>query len=270
MRHAVSRYASRSPAFASCLRACPGSAPSAARSACSGARLEAGLIRRLLGQGTRGGSSCRRAFSTPAAGADPASRCWSCGAEHVGSFSFFCPAPGCGAAMEADYRGTTHFELLGLTPKFALDLAEVDKAYKDLQRKLHPDRHAQAEERQRERVDAHSARVNEAVSTLRSPLLRAGYWMELHGVRVLEEDQRIDDAATMMEVMEVSEEIEEAKSQGAIDRLASDNDAKVSEIEGKLEACFQKEDWEAGRPLLERLQMLTRLRQRMDEWRPPS
>ena len=50
--------------------------------------------------------------------------------------------------------------------------------WKDLQRLLHPDRHASQCEEQRGRAEAHSAKVNEAVAVLRSPLRRAQYWME--------------------------------------------------------------------------------------------
>ncbi|CAJ1340536.1 unnamed protein product [Effrenium voratum] len=37
--------------------------------------------------------------------------------------------------------------------------------------------------------------------------------MELHGQKILLEEQRIEDASTMMEVMETSEELDDAKSQ---------------------------------------------------------
>lgn len=169
--------------------------------------------------------------------------------------------------MEAEYGNTTHFEILGIQPEFVLDLSAVDHAYKNLQRKLHPDRFSQAAEEEQAIAQAHSTRVNEAVSVLRSPIRRAGYWMELHGVRVLEEDQRMDDAETMMEVMEASEEIAEATTQEQIDNLARSNDAKVREVEKQLANIFQGKQWDDARRLVERLQMLARLRERMNDWR---
>lgn len=211
-----------------------------------------------------GPAGCRR-FGSAAAAAEHPWTCAGCGKQHS-SFAFICGA--CGGIAEASYTGISHFQMFGLEPRFILDLTEVDNAYKDLQRKLHPDRHANAAEHERELVDMHSARVNEAVSTLRSPLLRAGYWMELHGVRVLEEDQRMEDMATMMEVMEISEELEEATTQSQVDALTADNVAKMATIEAELDGCFRTEDWAAARPLVERLQMLTRLKERMDGWSP--
>jgi len=171
--------------------------------------------------------------------------------------------------MEADYGSTTHYALLGLEPVFELEHGAADRAYKQLQRKLHPDNFAQAGPEQLELAEAHSARLNEAVAVLRSPLRRAGYWMELQGLRVLEEDQRMDDAATMMEVMEVSEAIEEASTQRDIDSLIEQNAAKVRDVESQLAGIFRAEDWDAARRLVERLQMLERLSQRLNDWQAP-
>merc|ERR1711976_418702 len=107
------------------------------------------------------------------------------------------------------------------------------------------------------------------MGVLRSPLLRAGYWMELNGVRVLEEDQRMADAETMMEVMEVSEEIEDAETKAEINSISEVNVQKIKEVEGKLSSLFESKDWESAKTLLERLQMLTRIQTRLDEWTGP-
>uniref|UniRef100_A0A7S2M1Z1 J domain-containing protein n=1 Tax=Zooxanthella nutricula TaxID=1333877 RepID=A0A7S2M1Z1_9DINO len=191
--------------------------------------------------------------------------CQNCNASSE-TFAFFCRS--CGAVMDADYGIATHFDVLGLEPRYALDLDGVDKAYKDLQKQLHPDRHAQAGERDKAAVEAHAARLNEAVATLRSPLRRAGYWMELHGVRILEDDQRMQDAEMMMEVMEVSEQIEDASTQVEIDELVRHNNEKIAGVEASVAELFSREDWAAARPLVEKLQMLTRLGERMNEWTP--
>jgi len=193
--------------------------------------------------------------------------CKGCGTQHPG-FVFFCSS--CAAVMEAEYGKTSHFELLGLPQSLDLDPKKLDEAYKALQRQLHPDRHAQASESERELVEKHAARLNEAVAVLRSPLRLASYWMHLHGVDVLQEEQRMQDAETMMEVMEVSEELGEAKKQSEVDQLISVNSGRLGDAEARLRKALGAADWDAARVLTERLQMLTRLRQRLNEWSPPS
>ncbi|CAE7762435.1 hscB [Symbiodinium sp. CCMP2456] len=49
----------------------------------------------------------------------------------------------------------------------------------------------------------------------------------LKGQAVLLEEQRIEDAATMMEVMETSEELDEAKSQEEVDEIRARNNSKA-------------------------------------------
>lgn len=117
-------------------------------------------------------------------------------------------------------------------------------------------------------ADAHSAKVNEAVAVLRSPLRRAHYWMELNGQKILLEEQRIEDTETMMEVMETSEELDDAKTQDEVDRIRKRNRSKIESVESELSSIFQREDWSTARHRVERLQMLTRLQERMDDWRP--
>jgi len=164
--------------------------------------------------------------------------------------------------------GINHFELLGVDTTFEVDPQTVDAAYKDLQRLLHPDRHVSQPEAQRELADVHSAKVNEAVAVLRSPLRRAHYWMELNGQDILLEEQRIEDNQTMMEVMETSEELDDAKTQEEVDRIRKQNRTKIETVESELSSIFKQKDWSTARHRVERLQMLTRLQERMDDWRP--
>lgn len=191
--------------------------------------------------------------------------CGKCGQGHE-AFAFVCSS--CGNLMELDTRGATHFAVMGLPQKFAISASEVETAYKALQNILHPDRHARAGDQSLALAEKHSARVNEAVAVLRTPLKRVAYWMELKGVRVLEEDQRMEDMETMMEVMETSEEIDAARTQAEVDALTESNAAKMRSVEDDLVDIVEQEDWQTARQRLERLQMLTRISERLNDWRP--
>eukprot|EP00930_Biecheleria_cincta_P063793 TRINITY_DN49328_c0_g1_i1.p1 TRINITY_DN49328_c0_g1~~TRINITY_DN49328_c0_g1_i1.p1 ORF type:complete len:251 (+),score=49.15 TRINITY_DN49328_c0_g1_i1:32-754(+) len=232
------------------------------------ARLRPGLV---PVRGARHGLRGFRAFgadAAPSAAAGTPGVCPSCGAPQPETLALVCPA--CGRLASMERKATSHYELLGLAPEFQVNPAKVDTAYKDLQRLLHPDRHATSSEEQRGLAASHSAKLNEAVRVLRSPLLRAHHWMELHGVRVLQEDQRIEDTSTLMEVMEMSEEIAEATTRAEIDELAERIVQKMSAVEEQLSEVFRREDWDAARPLIERLQMLSRLHERANDWQAPT
>jgi len=78
--------------------------------------------------------------------------------------------------------GRNHFELFGLPVAFEVDMTRLAETYRELQRALHPDRFANASDRERRLSVQQAARVNEAYQILRSPLRRARYLLELRGV----------------------------------------------------------------------------------------
>ena len=75
-----------------------------------------------------------------------------------------------------------HFELLGLPVRYAIDAKALDAAYRELQRNVHPDRHAASDDASRRLALQAAARVNEAYRTLADPVGRAGYLLSLSGV----------------------------------------------------------------------------------------
>ena len=75
-----------------------------------------------------------------------------------------------------------HFELFGLPVRYAIDAAALERAYRELQRKVHPDRHASAGDAERRLALQAAARVNEAYRTLADPVERARYLLALHGI----------------------------------------------------------------------------------------
>ena len=78
----------------------------------------------------------------------------------------------------------SHFELFGLPPAFGLDGAALEKAYREIQSRVHPDRFAQAGDAERRASLQLTTRVNEAYRVLKDPVQRAKHLLELQGVDV--------------------------------------------------------------------------------------
>ncbi|HEX8686724.1 MAG TPA: DUF4388 domain-containing protein [Pyrinomonadaceae bacterium] len=75
-------------------------------------------------------------------------------------------------------RGATHYEVLGVARTASPD--EVKRAYYSHARRLHPDRFRRdADETQRQRIDAAFAKVAQAYETLKDASLRAAYDLKL-------------------------------------------------------------------------------------------
>lgn len=100
------------------------------------------------------------------------------------------------------------FDTLGLPRRFALDPTAIDARVRELQRVLHPDKHATSSPADRRAAMARAVTVNEAARVLRDDLSRANAILRAKGV-----DTTADaDPALLMEVMELRESLGEAKA----------------------------------------------------------
>lgn len=100
-----------------------------------------------------------------------------------------------------------YFELFGLEPQYFLDGAALASRYRELQQAVHPDRFAAAPEQERRLSLQSAAHVNEAFQTLRHPLSRARYLLELRGIA--DEQAAGLDEAFLLEQMQLREQLEE-------------------------------------------------------------
>ena len=74
-----------------------------------------------------------------------------------------------------------HFALFELQPSFRLDLEQLATRYRELARGVHPDRFADASEREQRLALERSASLNEAYQTLKNPPKRARYLLAMNG-----------------------------------------------------------------------------------------
>ena len=103
--------------------------------------------------------------------------CWSC--QREAGPGPLCTA--CGAVQPARPQAN-QFEVLGLPASFFVESAAIEERFKELNKKLHPDRFAQKEPRERRMSLEWTTQVNDAYRTLRDPLKRATYLVKIRGI----------------------------------------------------------------------------------------
>ncbi|SEC01716.1 co-chaperone HscB [Pseudomonas anguilliseptica] len=101
-----------------------------------------------------------------------------------------------------------HFALFDLQPGFRLDLDQLAVRYRELARNVHPDRFADASEREQRLALERSASLNEAYSTLKSASRRARYLLELRGPE-LPLEVAVQDPDFLLQQMQLREELED-------------------------------------------------------------
>jgi len=158
-----------------------------------------------------------------------------------------------------------HFELFGLTPAYALDLGHLERAYRDIQSEIHPDRFAHAGDAERRASMQMSTQVNEAYRTLRSPLQRAKYLLELNGVDVGFETNTAMPREFLMEQMQLRERLEEARDVATLGLLREKLSAEKKHIEVRIaELVDVRHDYDAASACVRKLMFLERFGEEID------
>jgi molecular chaperone HscB len=150
-----------------------------------------------------------------------------------------------------------HFELFGLAPAYMLDLVHLDRVYRDIQSQIHPDRYAHAGDAERRASMQMTTQVNEAYRTLKSPVRRAGYLLELNGVDVGSETNTAMPPEFLMEQMELREKLEETHDAASLAVIEKDVLNKKQKIEAQIaESIDAKRDFESAKDLVRKLMFL--------------
>jgi molecular chaperone HscB len=160
--------------------------------------------------------------------------CWSCGAMRAVHFCESCgkvqpPAP-------VDY-----FTFFDLPRKLTLDVSAIEKDFYELSRKLHPDLNARAGSQEQEWSLQQSSLLNDAYRTLKDPIKRTQYLLQLEGVDLEEQSKSATEQARstgemkkqivppdlLEEVFELNMQLEELRMQK---KIGEDNPALLEEV----------------------------------------
>jgi molecular chaperone HscB len=161
-----------------------------------------------------------------------------------------------------------HFELFGLAPAFALEGEALERSYREIQSKVHPDRFAHAGDAERRASLQWTTRVNEAYRTLKDPVQRARHLLELQGVDVAFETNTAMPPEFLMQQMELRESLEDAtakKDSSRLDLLRKNlGESRVLLQQEIGKAIDTKKDYAGAAALVRKLQFLDRLDSEID------
>ena len=132
------------------------------------------------------------------------------------------------------------FTLFGVPERFALDAAQLDRRWRELQTEVHPDRFA-AQGAAAQRIAMQwSVRVNQAYQRLKDPLKRAAYLCERRGAPIDAERNTAMPRDFLMQQMAWRESLDEARDAAALqalhDQLDRDEQALLQRLQQALDA----------------------------------
>ena len=160
--------------------------------------------------------------------------CWSCGTMRA---VHFCEA--CGKVqppVPVDY-----FTFFALPRKLNLNVTALEKDFYELSRKLHPDLNASSGSQEQEWSLQRSSLLNDAYRTLKDPIKRTQYLLQLEGVELEEQSKAATEQARssgqvkkqivppdlLEEVFELNMQLEELRMHK---KMGEDDPALIEEI----------------------------------------
>src|SRR5262249_30889188 len=170
--------------------------------------------------------------------------CWHCSARTgLALVCIRCEAP------QPLPAGADLYAVLGLTRRLVVDPDDLERRYHEASRAVHPDRHQTAAERDRVLSLAASAAVNRAYRTLRDPVARGRYWLELHGAPLGERNNQVPPALAAL-VFETQEQLAELRSASdpagtrrSVEAAQGDLSERLRTLVAELEAHYAT--WDA-------------------------
>src|SRR5689334_2597497 len=94
----------------------------------------------------------------------------------------------CGVPLVA---ALDYFATMGLPTKLQLDPRRLEQTYYDLGRRIHPDRFATSPVKIRDASLRATAMLTRAYRTLRDPVSRGLYWLELNGHKLAANNNQV-------------------------------------------------------------------------------
>jgi molecular chaperone HscB len=154
--------------------------------------------------------------------------CRTCGAgapvdEH------FCPQ--CSRILALGRHGD-YFSFLGLPRRLTIDLADLDRRFRDLSRKFHPDFYYNASPSERLASLERSSYLNDAYRALRNPVARIEHLLAIEGLSPTRSDEGTTKVppALLEEVFALNEELDEIRD-------AREAGADLASLSARLESA---------------------------------
>ncbi|KAG0028830.1 hypothetical protein BGZ82_008234 [Podila clonocystis] len=191
--------------------------------------------------------------------------CWKC-ANPVPYLALICPNPSC-KVVQTLAPGANYFEVLGLSPEltFDIDVRALRSKFFKIQQQVHPDSYSQNTNGDQVYAQQQSTLANKAYATLKDPLSRANYLLDLSHSPI-HESESLDNPELLMEVMEARELLEDAQTEAEVQGLKDVNDARVLETCQGLSNAFRAQDLESAKELAIKLQYWIRIQNVIRDW----
>lgn len=148
-----------------------------------------------------------------------------------------------------------YFAIFGLPRKLWIEMSALEQKFLQMSWKLHPDNFVNASEPERELSLKRSSELNDAYRTLRDPVVRVEYLLEIEGARKEGEHKQQAPPELLEEVFELNESLDELREtrqaggnlaalKARLEAADKNFQEKLGEVDAQLQAVAH--EWDAA------------------------
>jgi len=168
-----------------------------------------------------------------------------------------------------DALSANYFELFEIPVAYDVDLDKVQHRYRDLQKAVHPDKYANASSQERRISMQHTSLINQALHTLKHPVERAVYLLQLKGIDFTMDNETTMDAAFLMEQMEMREKLESVRELidplAGLDSMSADVESNMNALADEFKRTYTSGELDDAKEVVRKLQFLYKAKQEINE-----
>ncbi|OOF81551.1 Fe-S protein assembly co-chaperone HscB [Rodentibacter caecimuris] len=160
------------------------------------------------------------------------------------------------------------FEIFNLPVDFQLDIQSLNTRYLEMQKTLHPDNFVSSSAVEQRIAMQKSTEVNDALKTLKDPILRAEAIILMNtGEQKDLEQKSVQDVAFLMQQLqwrERLENLENQKDEAALDNFAKEIKQETLQLLTALSDTLRSQQWEKASQLCDKLRFTRKLTEEIE------
>jgi len=171
--------------------------------------------------------------------------------------------------MTSDILTCDFFQLFDVPVSFDVDLDLIHQRYMELQKAVHPDKFVNAGAQEKRISMQQTSRINEAFNTLKQPVDRALYLLELKGIDINFENETTMDADFLTEQMEMREALSEVREKEEplveLDQVAAEIKIKTENMMNDFSSCYEADRLDEARELIRKMQFMQKAKKEIKD-----
>ena len=135
------------------------------------------------------------------------------------------------------------FEIFSIAVGWQVSIRDLDTRYRQLQLEFHPDRYASAGQTEQRLAVQTASLINQAYDTLKSPLKRAQYLLELNNINADQDSHITSDSVFLMRQMALREALSDIRQAAeplqSLEQLRADVEQGYDEEQEQFHSQYQ-------------------------------